>query len=105
MNAAAIEEREIMTGELPYANGTEMLASLCQALDQRLAQLVEEMPAGRQPSEDFHLRGLVITDTEARDLLARHTEGWGDGFEAGSLWQTAEPRIAASRAAGIPLPL
>lgn len=107
MSTTAIEARETMTGivSVPYANGMEMLASLCQALDQRLAERVEEMPAGRQHSEDFNLRGLVITDTEARQLLTPCPENQRTGFETGSLWQTAEARIAASRAAGVALPL
>lgn len=107
MSTTAIEAQETMTefAPVPFANSMEMLVSLCQALDQRLAECVEEMPAGRQRGEDFSLRGLVITDAEARRLLSPQRENHKNGFENGSLWQMAEGRIGASRSAGVVLPL
>ena len=91
------------SGAAPYMSGMELLEDLCRALDARLAELVEEMPA-HQRGEDFNLRGLVITDNQARQLAGRRAQG-GAGFSAGSLWRVAEARIAASHARGTVLPL
>jgi len=107
MNATTLQAPESVAhiATAPYANGMEMLTSLCRALDERLAQLLEELPAGRHRSEDLNLRGLVITDLEARDLLSPRTQVSRPVAEAETLLQAAEPRINASRAAGVVLPL
>jgi hypothetical protein len=98
MSTTAIQE------QVPYVNSMELLEDLCRALDERLAELVVEMPAARQRGEDFNLRGLVITDKEAKQLVGRRAQG-GQGFGAGSLWRAPEARMAASRAQGTVLSL
>lgn len=106
MSTRAMEKQDGMTGPgaEPFASGMELLEQLCRALDHRLADLAAEMPAARQRGDDFSLRGLVITDQEAQQLL-RHRAHGGPGFEPGSLWQSAAARVAESRALGTALPL
>jgi hypothetical protein len=104
MTTTAVKEQEGMAkgGAAAYANGMELVEHLCRALDERLAELVDEMPAARQRGDDFGLRGLVVTDSEAKHLLGRNR---GAGFHAGSLWQAAEARLAASQVQSVVLPL
>ena len=89
----------------PYGNGLELLNDLCQVLDERLIALVDKFPLLQQRVDDLNLRGLVITDAEARRLLERDPRSAHPGYAVGSLWQAVEARIAASHSKGITLPL
>jgi hypothetical protein len=104
-NGTMAQERKGMaeSGAVPYANGMELLEHLCRLLDERLAELVEQMPAARQRS-DFNLNGMVVTDSEAKDLLGRHAQSLA-GFRTGSLWQATEARRAVSHTPNTLLPL
>ncbi len=88
----------------PYSSGLELLNDLCRLLDERLAAQVDSFPAGPQRTEELNLRGLVITDAEAKNLL-RDPRNLDTGYGAGSLWQAIEPRVVASRNQGVTLPL
>ncbi len=105
MNGQLRERQAPEQAALPYSNGLELLTDLCWILDERLISLVDEFPVAQQRTEDFNLRGLVITDAEARNLLERDSENAHPGYAVGSLWQTVESRVIASRSKGIMLPL
>jgi MoxR-like ATPase len=105
MSTPVVQEQKDMaeTGAVPYANSMELLQHLCQILDERLADLVEEMPAGRQRG-DFNLSGMVVSDKEAKQLLGRR-EQTSARFRSGRLWQATEERRTASQMQSANLPL
>lgn len=105
MSTTVAQEQKDMAenGAVPYANGMELLQHLCQLLDERLADLVEEMPTARQRG-DFNLSGMVVSDKEARQLLGRR-EQTSARFRSGGLWQATEERRAGSQIQSANLPL
>lgn len=105
MSATVIQEQNGMaeSDAVPYVHGMELLEHLCRLLDERLAELVEEMPGTRQRG-DLHLSGIVVSDNEAKQLLDPRARN-AARFIAGSLWQATEARRAASRAQSAILPL
>lgn len=105
MSTTVVQEQQDMAENrtVPYANGMELLQHLCQILDERLVNLVEGMPAARQRS-DFNLSGMVVSDTEARQLLGRR-EQTSARFRSGGLWQATEERRAGSQIQSVNLPL
>ena len=105
MSAQVHERPAAEHAALPYANGLELLNDMCRPLHERLAALVDGFPGGQQRMEDLNLRGLVITDAEARNLLEPYSRNMHPGYQPGSLWQAVEPRVVASRHQGISLPL
>ena len=105
MSTTMVQEQKDMAenGAVPYANGMELLQHLCQLLDERLMDLVEEMPAARQRN-DFSLSGMVVSDKEAKELLGRR-EQTSARFRSGLLWQATEERRAGSQIQSANLPL
>jgi hypothetical protein len=105
MSTTVVQEQKDMAenGAAPYANGMELLQHLCQLLDERLVDLVEEMPAVRQRG-DFNLSGMVVSDQEAKQLLGGREQA-SIRFRSGSLWQATEERRASSQIQGANLPL
>jgi len=105
MSTTVVQEQKDMaeSGAVPYANGMELLQHLCQLLDERLVDLVEEMPAARQ-RDDFNLSGMVVSDKEAKQLLGRREQA-SARFRAGRLWQATEERRAGSQIQSANLPL
>jgi hypothetical protein len=105
MSRTVVQEQKDMAenGAAPYENGMELLQHLCQLLDERLVDLVEEMPAARQRN-DFSLSGMVVSDKEAKELLGRR-EQTSARFRSGRLWQATAERRAGSQIQGANLPL
>ena len=105
MSRTVVQEQKDMAenGAAPYENGMELLQHLCQLLDERLVDLVEEMPAVRQRG-DFNLSGMVVSDQEAKQLLGGREQA-SIRFRSGSLWQATEERRACSQIQGANLPL
>jgi hypothetical protein len=105
MSTTVVQEQKDMAenGAAPYANGMELLQHLCQLLDERLVDLVEEMPAVRQRG-DFNLSGMVVSDQEAKQLLGGREQA-STRFRSGSLWQATEERRVGSQIQGANLPL
>ena len=89
---------------LAYNNDGELLSDLYRVLDERLATLVEELPARHHP-EEINLRGLVTTDAEARRLLDKRAGSASSLGGPRSLWGSVEGRAAASHRQGIALAL
>lgn len=93
----------LLEGVAPYGDDIELFSDLYRMLDERLAIMVEELPARHRP-EEIAFRGLVTTDAEARRLLDEPPDlpksGQGEG-----LWQRVEPRVLASRQQGVALAL
>jgi hypothetical protein len=91
-------------------DGLQLITEALSSLDEYLSGLIE--PAtddAAVPCVDPSLRGLVVTPAEVQALLRRPAgePATREGRDrlGGRLWRRLEPQIAATRAAGVVLPL
>lgn len=104
MQLARDAESTPVAASVPYASGLELIRDLLARLDKRLSALVGDFQATRGWSEGHALRGLVITDAEAGDLLAAGGRRRFSHADEG-LWAQIEPRVEATRGTNVVLPL